>query len=255
MNPGSPTTQWDEETSKRYIDYGRYFVPAREQQMHIMVELLRGSPPSSLVLELCCGEGLLAEMLLDEIPGSTYWGLDGSELMLEKAKERLMRFGERVRLKSFDLADRSWRNIDPPAQAVVSSLAIHHLDGQEKQVLFKDMYTIMAVGGVFIIADMVEPATIVGRDIAANSLDEVVRLRSIELEGSTADLDFFLHEGWNTYRYFDPDDIDHPSPLNDQLEWLEGAGFRDIDVHFFQAGHALFSGWKIDEKGKQEGKC
>jgi len=29
------------------------------------------------------------------------------------------------------------------------------------------------------------------------------------------------------------------------LKWLEGAGFKGIDVHFMQAGHALFSGWKI----------
>ncbi len=47
-------------------------------------------------------------------------------------------------------------------------------------------------------------------------------------------------------RYLDPDDIDKPSRLFDQLNWLEQAGFSDIDVHFMQAGHALFSGWKVE---------
>jgi tRNA (cmo5U34)-methyltransferase len=245
---------WDEETTKRYLDYGRYFVPAREQQMRIMVDLLKGLPPSSLVLELCCGEGLLAEMLLDTLPEATYWGLDGSALMLEQTHQRLSRFGGRAKLASFELADRSWRKIDLVVQAVVSSLAIHHLDGQGKQVLFKDLYTIIAVGGAFIIADMVEPATKEGRDIAADAWDEVVRKRSVELDSSTAGLDFFQKEGWNTYRYLDPDDIDHPSPLLDQLMWLKQAGFANIDVHFFQAGHVLFSGWKIAEpKDKQGG--
>ena len=246
------TNHWDEETSKQYLDYGRYFIPAREMQMHIMVELLKGLPPIIRVLELCCGEGILAEMILDEIPGSTYWGLDGSELMLEMARERLGRFGERVRLGSFDLADRSWRELEQPVKAMVSSLAIHHLDGQAKQALFQDMYAMIADGGVFILADMVEPTTMQGRHIAADAWDEVVRERSQLLDGSSAGLDFFLHEGWNTYRFPDPDDIDHPSPLFDQLKWLEEAGFVDIDVHFFQAGHALFSGWKKAEKGKQE---
>jgi len=45
------------------------------------------------------------------------------------------------------------------------------------------------------------------------------------------------------------------SLLFDRLVWLKQADFVDIDVHFFQAGHALFSGWKKDEKGNMEGKC
>jgi len=48
--------------------------------------------------------------------------------------------------------------------------------------------------------------------------------------------------------------LPHSCLVFDQLVWLEQAGFVDIDVHFFQAGHALFSGWKKDEKGNMEGK-
>ncbi len=171
--------------------------------------------------------------------------MDGSAVMLERAGQRLARFADRVRLTSFDLADRSWRRLEHPVQAVVSSLAIHHLDGEGKQLLFQDVYALLTQGGVFIIADMVDPATNPGRNVAADAWDEVVRQRSLELDGSTAGWDFFLREGWNTYRYLDPDDIDHPSPLFDQLKWLEQSDFVGIDVHFMQAGHALFSGWKL----------
>jgi tRNA (cmo5U34)-methyltransferase len=248
MSLDSPLNHWDEETSKRYINYGRYFVPDREGQMHIMVDLLKRIPQPSLILELCCGEGLLAEMLLDGLLGSTYWGLDGSALMLERAGQRLSRFSDRFKLGNFDLADRSWpvkiSGLDRPVTAVVSSLAIHHLDGEGKQVLFKDVYAMLAPGGAFVIGDMIEPATSPGRNMAADAWDEVVRKRAQELEGSTAGFDFFQREGWNTYRYPDLEDIDHPSPLFDQLKWLEQAGFMGIDVHFLQAGHALFSGWK-----------
>ncbi len=244
MNIDSNVNHWDEETSKRYLDYGKYFIPAREQQMRIMLDLLRGLPQPCTILELCCGEGLLAELILSELPGANYLGMDGSRVMLEKANERLASFAERYQLRQFELADRSWRKLEHPVQAVVSSLAIHHLDGAGKQMLFEDVYSLLAAGGVFITADMIEPATPVGRSVAADAWDEVVRQRSIELDSSTAGLDFFLGEGWNTYRYLDPDDIDHPSRLYDQLKWLDSAGFGDLDVHFFQAGHALFSGWK-----------
>lgn len=240
----SADNRWDEELSRRYLDYGRYFVPAREQQMQIMIDLLAELPPSSRVLELCCGEGLLAEMLLEQLPGFSYVGLDGSDLMLAQAHKRLSRFSGRFQLRSFNLGGYAWRKIDHSVHGVVSSLAIHHLDGEGKQKLFQDVYTMLSAGGVFIVADMVEPATPVGRSIAADALDEAVRQRSIELDGNTEALDFFLGEGWNTYRYFDPDDIDHPTLLFDQLKWLEQAGFSGIDLHFMQAGHSLFSGWK-----------
>lgn len=240
--------QWDEDTSQRYLDYGRYFIPQREGQMRTMLNLLKGIPQLSQILELCCGEGLLAELMLDEFPTSAYWGLDGSELMLERAEQRLSRFGDRVRLSSFDLADRSWRKVNQLVQAVVSSLAIHHLHGEAKQLLFKDVYAMLASGGAFIVADMIEPVTTSGRSVAADAWDEVVRERSLQLNGNMNGLDFFQQEGWNTYRHLDPDDIDHPSPLFDQLKWLEQAGFMHIDVHYMQAGHALFSGWKAAEE-------
>lgn len=244
MSQDNPHNQWDEETSKRYLDYGRYFVPAREQQMRIMVNLIKGLPQPIRILELCCGEGLLAEMLLDAFPISNYLGLDGSTLMLAKAWERLSHFGVRVKLNSFDLANRSWRSLGEPVHAVVSSLGIHHLDAQVKQVLFQDVFAMLEQGGAFIVSDMVDPSTSPGRQVAADAWDEVVRQRSLELDGNTAGLDFFQREGWNTFTYLDPDDIDHPSPLFDQLKWLEQVGFVDIDVHFVQAGHALFSAWK-----------
>lgn len=244
MSTGNPQNLWEEDTSKRYLVYGRYFVPEREEQMRIMVNLLKGISEPHQVLELCCGEGLLAEMVLEQLPQATYLGLDGSPLMLEQAGKKLSRFGNRVKLDSFNLASQSWRRLEEPVQAVVSALAIHHLDGEGKRLLFKDVYEMLVQGGAFIVADMVEPVKDAGRLVAADAWDQVVRKRSLELDGSAAGFDFFLREGWNTYRYRDPDDIDHPSSLLDQLKWLEEAGFTSIDVHFMQAGHALFSGWK-----------
>ncbi len=244
MSNANNQNLWDEETSQRFLDYGRYFVPERERQMGIMVDLLKNIPIPFTILELCCGEGLLAEMVLDGIPGTTYLGMDGSGLMLDRAGQRLSRFVERVRLSDFSLADQAWRKLDHLVQAVVSSLAIHHLYRKEKQVLFKDVYTMLSPGGAFIVADMIEPVTPQGRAVAADAWDEVVRERALELDANTTGFNFFQREGWNTYRYQDPDDIDHPSPLFDQLKWLEQAGFIGIDVHYMKAGHVLFSGWK-----------
>lgn len=235
---------WSEEVSRTFLDYGRYFVPERETQMRIVARLLSGLDGPGLILELCCGEGLLAEVLLESCPGWRVQGLDGSPEMLGRAQERLARFGDRFRCGAFDLAATDWRQPGSAVDAVVSSMAVHHLTGPEKQALFADLHRMLADGGVLVVADIVEQNSKAGRRVAAETWDEVVRKRSLELGGSTEAFDFFQREQWNTFWYLDPEDIDRPSPLHDQLCWLKEAGFVDVDVHWMLAGHAVFSGWK-----------
>lgn len=246
MNTENPTNQtgWNEEISRLFIDYGRYFVPQRDHQMHIIAALLSYLDGPGVILELCCGEGLLAEVLLDSFPSFIVHGLDGSVEMLQRARERLTRFGNRFRCSVFDLASGDWRRPGFPVHAIVSSLAIHHLTGPQKQELFFDVHRMLVDGGAFVIADIVEHTNEMGKRLAAETWDEVVQKRAIELDGNTQAFDFFAKEGWNTFWYLDPEDIDKPSTLFDQLKWLEKAGFVDVDVHWMLAGHAVFSARK-----------
>lgn len=251
MSTGDPSRQagWTEETSRLFIDYGRYFVPERDRQMSMIAALLSCLEGPGLILELCCGEGLLAEVLLDCLPAVTVHGLDGSAEMRQRARERLARFGERFRCADFELASRSWRGPEFDIIAVVSSMAIHHLTGPQKQELFSDIYHMLDPGGALIIADIVEQKTDAGKRVAAEAWDRVVRRQSMEQDGDSHAFDFFQREGWNTFWFLDPEDIDKPSPLYDQLVWLEQAGFAGIDVHWMLAGHAIFSAWKARPGG------
>ena len=238
------TINWSEEASQTFIDFGRYFVPEREQQIEAFCDLIPARDQPFTILELCCGEGLLAGALLQRFPACTVQGFDGSPAMLEHARQRLVAHGDRFQTRLFDLADRSWRKPSWPLHAVVSSLTIHHLDGAGKQLLFQDMANLLEPGGVFLIADVVEPASLAGAALAAKAWDAAVRQRALEIDGNLGAFGYFEREKWNMYRYPDSDDIDKPSRLLDQLKWLEQAGFADVDVFWMQAGHALFGGRK-----------
>ena len=123
-------------------------------------------------------------------------------------------------------------------------MAIHHLTGPQKQELFVDVHRMLVDEGMFVIADIVEHTNEPGKRLAAETWDEVVQRRAIDLDGNTEAFDTFAREGWNTFWYLDPDDVDKPSTLFDQLKWLEKAGFVDVDVHWMLAGHAVFSARK-----------
>jgi tRNA (cmo5U34)-methyltransferase len=239
-----PGGDWGAEASQTFIDYGRYFVPEREQQIETFCGLIPPRDGPFTILELCGGTGLLAGALLERFPNATVYDYDGSPEMLDHARQQLAGYGERFQTLRFDLADSSWRRPGFPIHAVVSSLAIHHLDGAGKLQLFRDIHAMLEAGGALAIADVVETAGARGADVAADAWDAAVRKRALEFDGNLDAFAAFEREKWNMYRHLDPDDIDKPSRLFDQLKWLQQAGFADVDVYWMLAGHAIFGGRK-----------
>lgn len=252
MNKSDQGNGWSEKLSQEFIDYGQYFVPDREHQIEVIVDLLQMGESPGKIIELCCGEGLLAEAVLKRYTGCQIKGYDGSPDMLRKAGVRLERFGDRFEGALFDLGGDDWRSVESQVQAVVTSLAVHHLIGREKAKLFTDVYQMLAPGGAFIIADIIDPNHPSGQAVAAAAYDAVVFERSMAIDGNPDAYEFFQREGWNIFHELPPDDIDKPSPLFDQLRWLDAAGFVNIDVFWMQAGHTIFGGWKREENGTED---
>lgn len=244
MNGNSQSTEpsWSEENSLDFIQYGKYFVPERELQIEIISSLLLTQGRVNRILELCCGEGLLAASLLQQIPTCQVIGLDGSSTMVNKARQNLAIYGERFHTELFDLSQNKWRQGYFELDAIVSSLAIHHLDDDQKRSLFMDCFHMLAPGGSFVIADIIEPASEEARAIAANQYDEAVRQRALAFDGRLDVFEKFQQLGWNLFRY--PDEMDKPSRLVDMLDWLRGCGFSGVDVYWLRAGHAIFGGVK-----------
>lgn len=237
-------TLWQESDSQDFIDYGRFFVPQREYQLQTIADLIPPPDSPARILELSCGEGLLAEVLLKRFPDVTVHGYDLSPAMLEQAQQRLAHFGRRFVPRQFELAQTEWRTGEPTFHAVVSSLTVHHLDGPDKLRLFLDLYPMLQPGGTLVIADLIAPTRPLGTAVAARAWDEAVRQRSRQLAGDDTAFEQFQRLKWNLYRYpVDPNvDIDKPSSLFDQLKWVEQAGFTAVDVHWALAGHIIYSG-------------
>lgn len=241
---------WDEADSREFIDYGRIFVPDREEQIATVLDLIP-EPGDGLLVDLCCGAGPLTAALLERFPRARVLAMDLSPAMLEHVRTTLGggiggigNHGERLETFQFDLADLSWRRFPEPVHAFVSSLAIHHLNGEGKRRLFRDLTAALAPGGALVIADLVQPVTPAGQALAARAWDEAVRWRALEIAGDLAPYQLFCEERWNFYADPDPDPIDQPSPLVDQLRWLAEAGLSGVDVHWLKAGHAVFGGWR-----------
>jgi len=231
-----------EDDSETYRGLSRDAVPERERQIDIVVTLVEAAEADGPVLDLCCGEGLMTEALHRRLPAAALLAYDGSQSMLNEVQGRIG--GGALSTRVIDLADRGWRAFDPPLRAVVSSLAIHHLDGAQKQALFKDLYDALAPGGVFVLADIVQPASAAGTAIAGKLWDEETERRALALDGNRRGFEIFRETGWNSFAAGAFDAIDKPSTIQEQMNWLSHAGFAKVDLHWMLAGQMILSGWK-----------
>jgi tRNA (cmo5U34)-methyltransferase len=235
VEPGS----WSSSDTEMFVKYGDACVPRRAEQIATVCDLLTDLPVDH-VLDLCCGPGLLSAEYLRRHPAGQVTLLDGSVEMLSEAAARLARFGDRFTVVRGDIADSGWRAAGRYG-GVMTSLAVHHLDAAGKQTLYRDLHSMLEPGGVFAMADLVEPTGARSRSIAANAWEDSVAAESKRLFGTDEALTAFVETDWNYFRLPGPDDFDMPSSAAEHLSWLTTAGFTEVDVVWLYAGHAIFT--------------
>ena len=244
----TPVNQWNEDNSTTFLDLGELFVPGRTEQTQALLQLIPARPDEAFTLvELAAGGGILAEAILQHFPACHYIALDGSATMRTQMAQRLATYRERLTILPFLLEEQVWRNALPsPLRCVVSSLCVHHLDDEEKGVLFRDMFARIEPGGALLLADVMRPATAQIAALFAQQYDEIVRTQSMAIRGDLSGFEQFQEEEWNyfLYDYHDPHSYDKPSLLSDQLRWLQEIGYIHVDCFWMQAGHAVYGGYR-----------
>ncbi|MEU5548614.1 class I SAM-dependent methyltransferase [Micromonospora sp. NPDC047793] len=177
------------------------------------------------VLDLGAGTGLLSSLVAAAVPGVRLTLVDAAPKMLAVAADQLTSRGVPHRVVVADLTDPL---PDGRYDAVVSALAVHHLDDAGKRDLYRRAAEALVPGGVFVNAEQVA--------------------------GPTAELDRRYHEVWLaqiTARGSDADEIaaaaqrmayDRPASVGEQCRWLSDAGLTDVDCFFKAWRFAVFGG-------------
>jgi tRNA (cmo5U34)-methyltransferase len=128
----------------------RRLIPHYDEMIATGVELLTAlAPPDGHVLDLGGGTGALSSAVLDGLPGVRVTVLDVDVEMLGEARRRLARFADRVSFREGSFLDSL-----PAADAVVASLALHHVhDLQTKTALYRAICDTLSPGGVLVNLD------------------------------------------------------------------------------------------------------
>lgn len=170
---------WDPDT---YLDVMAEEIPDYARlQNELLAAIVEAEPHT--ILDLGVGSGLTARRVAEALPQAHILGIDESEEMLAGAAQTLD--PNRSSLAHGRLEDTLPSG---PFDLVMSTLAVHHLDGDGKADLFARIAQVLVDGGRFVLADLVIPT---------DPADVVTPIDGV---------------------------IDTPSPLAEQVEWLTSAG-------------------------------
>ena len=183
-------------------------LPHRGEGEGVLVRDLAGALPGR-VLDLGCGDGRLTALVLGAYPDSTATCVDMSPPMLEAVTERFRR-DHRVTIATHNLDDPL--PFEGPFDAIISSLAIHHVSDDRKRTLYAEAAQLLAPGGVF---------------------------ANLEIVASPTQA---LHDQWRDEMGARDDPTDVLRDMASQLEWINEAGLENVDCIWKWRSLALLRG-------------
>jgi tRNA (cmo5U34)-methyltransferase len=195
----------------RYLDQADGF-PHRSEGESVLLEHVPDD--ARRVLDLGTGDGRLLALLQRDRPEIVGVGLDFSEVMLDAARKRFAE-DDRVDLVQHDLSEPlpTLGRFD----AVISSLAIHHLEHDRKRALYGEVFDLLEPGGLFANFEHVASAT------------HRLHLAFFQAIGEPVE---------------NEDPSDRLLDVQIQLEWLRALSFDDVDCYWKWLEMALLVGVK-----------
>ena len=183
------------------------------------------------------GSGRLAERVLERFARACVTVVDQSEPFLALAERRLARFAPRAPCVQSRLQDDWPAKLSSKPNVIVSTSAIHHLEPEEKQALYKCCFEALVPGGMFINGDEYRPES--DKELIALLQEWSTHMHGAIASGRIPDsfkatLDFWQDR--NITRFAEPkksgDDCHETAAT--QIGYLKAAGFRDLKLTWNQ---------------------
>lgn len=195
----------------RYLERADAFPRRAEGERALLEQVPIGA---RRVLDVGTGDGRLLALLRRDRPAMVGVGLDFSALMLSAARARF------AQDPGIEIVEHNLVSPLPPLgpfDAVVSSMAIHHLEHERKRALYREIFDQLEPGGLFANFEHVASPTERLHHAFFDAIDEPLE-----------------HE----------DPSDRLLDVESQLVWLREVGFQDVDCYWKWLEMALLIGVK-----------
>lgn len=155
MTIGQPAARaWIDRWDAQQEDH----LPDREDRFTVLIDAVQecAGRLDPLVLDLGCGPGSLSVRLLDRIPAATIVAIDADPLLLALGRAAWSDRASRMHFAAQDLRTAGWAaalRLDRPADAVVSTTALHWLPPAALAAMYAEVATVLRPGGLLLNGD------------------------------------------------------------------------------------------------------
>ena len=165
------------------------------------------------ILDVGCGNGNVTSKLLSLFPDAEYTLLDASQEMLRLCQKRFKNSTIEYVASYFNDFDFKENYYD----LIVAGFSLHHCDANEKKNLFQKIYKSLNKEGIFSCSDLM-----INKD---NPQHPIV----LQEWKAFVNSNFPDEEKWQWLKEH-YDEFDKPDDYNNQLKWLEEAGFKSTEI-------------------------
>ena len=214
--------------------------PARAERFQLMCDLLPFPTDAPVtILDVGAGYGPVSQCILDHFPNATCIAQDGSEPMLQRARQRLAGYGPRFTVSQSDLFAPDWLPTQyGPFDAAVSASCLHNLrDFKRISTIYSDIRAHLTPGGVFLNLDLVNAPTLA----LQQHYDRVAAAHRQREGAGHADISAMVQQGRQTSTHGPAHAF--PANLDEHLAALRAAGFREVDCFWKDLRRALYGGY------------
>lgn len=215
------------EIAAKYDQQRRFLIPCYDDFYKMIVELAVSHLPNPKILDIGAGTGLLTSFLIPKFPDADYTLIDFSDEMLNIARQRFQGMNN----ITYITADYKGFVASEQYDIIVSALSIHHLTHAEKSSLYKGIFKSLRTGGVFINGDQFLART--------QETEEWYHKLWVDKIESTS-----LGEKEKQAAY-ERMKLDIPATVEDNLLWLEEAGFANSDLFYKYHCFGVIRGLKL----------
>jgi len=224
----------DDEKARRWAPRARAGAGLRAEHTQVVLELAGVHEPRR-ILDLGSGTGDLDALALERYPEVQMTCLDGSPVLLDRARETLAPLGDRTVFVESDF-DADWRAaVGEPFDVVMSIQSIHHIEADAKKRVYQRCFDVLRPGGLLIIQERVA--------FDGRLWPHVTTLWQARRQDEGME-PLVLAEGLDYAQWIAAERAggDLPDTLDDQLAWLREVGFDPVDSFARLGDRVVFGG-------------
>jgi len=219
--------EFDEEVASVFDDMLNRSVPFYKENLKLQIEILKEFlKENDLVIDLGSSTGTFLIELAKKKPLKLI-GIDNSEAMINRAKQKAKAFGVKIDFLQEDFLDFSF----PKSNSIVANYTIQFVRPLKREKLIKKIYSSLKRNGIFLMSEKL--------------ITENKKLNKIMID---IYYNYKKEKGYSEFEIAQKrealENVLIPYSMQENIEMLKNTGFKNIEVIFRWNNFATFIAFK-----------